>query len=56
MDKTGVLQIVVKAISNPVGPDGLVHTLLVFGALPRLELSADRPGPPTLYRVLALRK
>lgn len=54
MDKTEVLQMAVKAINDSVGLDGLVPTLLVFGALPRLGLPTDRPSPSTLNRALAL--
>lgn len=31
----GTLQIVVKAVNDSSGPNGLIPTLLVFGALPR---------------------
>jgi hypothetical protein len=33
-----------KAINDLVGPDGLVPTLLVFGAYPRM-VEADAPSP-----------
>lgn len=46
----------VKAINDSVGPDGLVPTLLVFGALPRLGLPTDPPTPSTFKRAIALRK
>lgn len=32
-----VLQMAVKAVNDTAGPDGLVPTLLVFGAYPREE-------------------
>lgn len=56
MDKDTALQMSVKAINDSVGPDGLVPTLLVFGALPRLGLPSDRPTPSTFKRAIALRK
>ena len=34
----------VKAINDTAGPDGLVPTLLVYGAYPRIS----NPDPPTL--------
>uniref|UniRef100_L7JQT6 Integrase catalytic domain-containing protein n=1 Tax=Pyricularia oryzae (strain P131) TaxID=1143193 RepID=L7JQT6_PYRO1 len=40
-----VLQAAVKAVNDTAGPDGLVPTLLVFGALPRLTM--DSPPTPT---------
>lgn len=36
-----VLQYAVKSISDRVGPNGLVPTLLVYGALPRLVLPTE---------------
>jgi hypothetical protein len=36
INKEIMLQIAVKAINNSAGPDGIVPTLLVFGAYPRL--------------------
>ena len=38
-DKTSpeiILQMAVKAVNNSAGPDGIVPTLLVFGAYPRM--------------------
>lgn len=42
------LQMAVKAINDSVGSNGLVPTLLVFGALPRPGLLTYRPIPSTL--------
>lgn len=56
MEKEEVLQMAVKAINDSVGPEGLVPTLLVFGALPRLGLPTDAPTPSTFQRATALRK
>jgi hypothetical protein len=35
-----ILQITIKAINNLVGPDGIIPTLLVFGAYPRIADSS----------------
>ena len=36
INKDTALQIAFKAINNSAGPDGIVLTLLVYGALPRI--------------------
>jgi hypothetical protein len=36
MSDEAILQMAVKAVNNTAGPDGLVPTLLVFGAYPRM--------------------
>lgn len=46
----------VKSINDSAGPNGLVPTLLVFGALPCLGLPTDQPTPSTFNRAVALRK
>ena len=56
LDKHAALQMAVKAVNDSVGPNGLVPTLLVFGALPRLGLPTDKPTPSTYQRAIALRK
>lgn len=56
MDDEDTLQMAVKAINDSVGPDGLVPTLLVFGAIPRLVLPTDQPTTSTFKRAVALRK
>ncbi len=43
LEKAAALQMAVKAVNDSVGPDGIVHTLLVYGALPRLGLPSDPP-------------
>jgi hypothetical protein len=43
LDPDAALQMTVKAINDSVGPDGLLPTLLMFGARPRLGLPADKP-------------
>ena len=45
-----VLQMAVKAVNDTAGPDGLVPTLLVFGAYPRMTTDSP-PSPSTLKRV-----
>lgn len=55
-DNETTLQMAIKSINDSVGPDGLVPTLLVFGALPRLGLPTDQPTPSTFKRAVALRK
>jgi len=50
-----VLQMAVKAVNDSAGPDGLVPTLLVFGAYPRMT----DDSPPSLsitQRAEAIRK
>eukprot|EP00171_Calliarthron_tuberculosum_P013661 IDg13661t1 len=56
LDKVAALQIAVKAVNDSVGPDGLLPTLLVYGALPRLVLPSDLPAQPTINRAHALKK
>jgi hypothetical protein len=45
----------VKAINNTAGPDGLVPTLLVYGAYPRIS-KLDPPAPSVIDRAAAIRK
>lgn len=42
LDEEGTLQIAVKWVNNYTGPDDLGHTLLVYGALPRLGFLINR--------------
>lgn len=51
-----VLQIAGKAVSDSVGPDGLVPTFIVNSTLPRSGLLHDSPTPSTYQRAMALRK
>ena len=44
INKDTALQIAFKAINDSVGPNGLVPTLLVFGAYPRIT-NLDAPSP-----------
>ncbi|KAI0993172.1 hypothetical protein K3495_g15012, partial [Podosphaera aphanis] len=50
-----VLQMAVKAVNDTAGPDGLVPTLLVFGAYPRINLDSP-PSPNTVQRAEAVQK
>jgi hypothetical protein len=49
------LQMAFKAVNDTAGPDGLVPTLLVYGALPRM-VEYDAPSPSVSQRSLALKK
>ena len=53
--KEAILQAAVKAVNDTVGPDGIVPTLLVFGAFPRLSIDSP-PSPSTLRRAEAIQK
>ena len=55
-DSALLLQAAVKAVNDSVGPDGLIPTLLVYGAIPRLGLPNDLPAPATFKRAAAVRK
>jgi hypothetical protein len=48
-----MLQMAVKAINNSAGPDGIVPTLLVFGAYSRLT-EIDPPSPSVTKRAEAI--
>ena len=49
------LQMTFKAINDTAGPGGLVPTLLVFGAYPRMS-DMDPPAPTVVQRANAVRK
>jgi hypothetical protein len=53
IDKTMMLQMAVKAVNDTAGPDGLVPTLLVFGAYPRMS-ELDPPAPTISQRATAI--
>jgi len=44
-----------KAINNSAGPNGLIFTLLVFGAYPYM-VESDAPNPIVIQRAAALKK
>ncbi|KAF7578904.1 hypothetical protein PtrM4_031440 [Pyrenophora tritici-repentis] len=50
-----VLQMAVKAVNDTAGPDGLVPTLLVFGAYPRISMDSP-PSPSITHRAEAIQK
>jgi hypothetical protein len=54
IDKEMILQMAVKAVNDSAGPDGIVPTLLVFGAYPRLT-EMDPPSPSVTKRAEAIR-
>ena len=49
------LQMAFKAINNSAGPDGLIPTLLVYGAYPRMT-EYDPLSPTVTQRAIAIRK
>jgi hypothetical protein len=49
------LQMAVKAVNDTAGPDGLIPTLLVFGAYPRMT-EYDPPAPTVQQRAKAIEK
>jgi hypothetical protein len=55
IDKDMALQMAFKAVNDTAGPDGLVPTLLVYGALPRM-VEYDAPSPTVAQRSAALKK
>ena len=50
-----ILQMAVKAVNDSAGPDGIVPTLLVFGAYPRM-VEDSAPSPSVTQRAEAIRK
>ncbi|KAF1936271.1 hypothetical protein EJ02DRAFT_459660, partial [Clathrospora elynae] len=55
MPDKAILQMAVKAVNNTAGPDGLVPTLLVFGAYPRMTTELP-PSPSMVKRSEAIQK
>ena len=55
IEPDSALQMSFKAINDSVGPNGLVPTLLVFGAYPRMTES-DAPSPSITQRAMVMRK
>jgi hypothetical protein len=53
-DREMTLQMAVKAVNDTAGPDGIVPTLLVFGAYPRMT-DMDPPSPSIIQRAQAIR-
>ena len=55
IDKDMALQMAFKAINDSAGPDGLIPTLLVYGAYPRMS-EFDAPSPTVTQRATAIKK
>jgi len=55
LSREGSLQAAVKAVNDTAGPDGLVPTLLVFGAYPRM-IDDSPPAPTQRQRSIAIKK
>jgi hypothetical protein len=53
IDKEMMLQMAVKAINDSAGPDGIIPTLLVFGAYPQLT-KINPPSPLVTKRAKAI--
>jgi len=54
VDKQAILQMAVKAVNDTAGPNGLVPTLLVFGAYPRVSYDSA-PSQSVILRAKAVR-
>ena len=54
IDREAILQMAQKAVNDTAGPGGIVPTLLVFGAYPRIAHS-DPPAPSVVQRAEAIR-
>ena len=55
INKDMALQMAFKAINNSAGPNGLIPTLLVFGAYPCI-IKSNAPNPTVVKRAAALKK
>ena len=55
INKDAALQIAFKAINDSIGPNGLVPTLLVFGAYPRIT-NLNAPSPTVTQHTTAVKK
>jgi hypothetical protein len=55
LGKNKKLQMAFKALNDSIGPDGLVPTLLVYGAWPRI-VKSDAPNLTVIQRRAALDK
>lgn len=54
LNKETILQMAAKAINDTAGPNGVVPTLLVFGAYPRMT-EYDAPTPTMTQRAAAIK-
>ena len=55
ISKDFLLQMAVKAVNDTAGPDGLIPTLLVFGAYPQMT-ELDPPTPSMTQRATAIKR
>jgi hypothetical protein len=55
ISKEIILQMTVKAINDTADPDGLMPTLLMFGAYPRMH-TMNPPAPSITQRAIAIEK
>jgi len=55
INKDMALQMAFKAINDSTGPNGLIFTLLVFGAYLRI-VESDAPNLTVIKRAVALKK
>jgi hypothetical protein len=55
INKDMALQMAYKAINDSAGPDGLIPTLLVYSAYPRISES-NGPSPTVTQRATAIKK
>ena len=55
INKNIILQMAIKAINDTAGPNGIIPTLLVFGAYPRIS-DYSPPSPSVSQRAEAVRK
>lgn len=44
-----VLELAVKEINDTAGPDGFVTSTLVFGEIPRMEITSDFGRSPNTF-------
>ena len=49
------MAVLIKAVNDTAGPDGLVPTLLAYGAYPRIS-NLDPPTPSITNQAAAIRK
>lgn len=54
-NKSLILQMAIKAINDTAGPNGIVPTLLVFGAFPRI-IAGDAPTVDIMTRAKTIKK
>ena len=55
VNSDSILQMAVKAVNDTAGPNGLIPTLLVFGAYPRMT-EESAPSPSIIQRAEVIYK